>query len=1186
MAPIYADVIARLDERSTRAAIEQLERQFADASGHVGLSSADAMGRSFTSGMSGHGRNAAGSFMAGLTQGITSEMGGATSALSGVTTAFKGIGTSGAAAGVAASAGIAVIAVAAVKVGEALYGVGERFDAMADTLAVRTGKMGADLDALSASVRNVANHTASSLEQITDIGGRVSQSLSLTGSPLEDLTKQIADLNRMTGEALDIRQFGMTLRGFGEDGVKAGADLDALTVASQRTEIPLNELISTMGTLGPAARSLGLDFDDTAGLVTSFEKAGIDAGKTSAGLNKAVNEFADHNINLKTGLEDTITQLRGFIDAGNDAAAVDLAGKVFGTRSAQAFVDAVRQGTLSVKSLHDGLGATGGTVANLNKQTADWSEQWQIVKNRVDDLAGEIGGPLFDAINKALGGLNDLLEKIPDPRSLAGLVPIVGPNLAMAMGMAGDPATQPLQFPGGLGGGANAQRDRRGVPRADGTMAGQDIAGALADSAKGGSAGAPQIAYPDGYGQPPMPGETVDQWHARMANIAAQHDLEEKRARVTQLEGDQNATASEVIAAHNAVIDAGMRAWETEQAWRKAQLEQQRYDTKVSVPYDSNYGGMPRPGQTAAQYNAESSFYEAQHARAQAQAERDALQGSGTATAAQLQDANNKLVKARNDEIQAMLRLNEASKETSKTLDGIGTQLDADFGLSKGLPGVVENITKALAGMAMAPAMGQLSAIKGAGGAGSGLAGMLGSALGLGPHPEAAGAYPFGEPGYAQAPGWMPTPTISRVPVGGAATANYPLGAAGYSGDAALLAQVPRGGHYDAAGDLSQGLADCTSGIEDLVNMIDGQSTAGRSLHTNGDGTTEQWMASHGFLPTGAPVPGAFNIGYNTHHMEGTLPGGTNVNYGSNAAVASGGTAGAAGAWGDPSFTSHYYRPAGGTSPVAASVGITPTALPSYAPMTPSQLVDPSLSVPTPMGGPIGGIGTGVLGRGGLPQALPGAAMPGGPAAPSQSVSGGRQYGQGLPASSGISFGGGLIGSALSGAIGAAGGASSGFGGMAASAAADMGMQLLGRAAGAAGQYAGNIMSGLLETFSLNDSALADPGSSWLGRLGIAAAGMRPALPNSAGTMGGKDNPNMAEGGKKQPPGPLTPEQAAAAKNGQPGADGTNGDPGAGSGNGDTFNLSVTNNQRATADPSRADIQNLMSAAQAARQPR
>jgi tape measure domain-containing protein len=129
------------------------------------------------------------------------------------------------------------------------------------------------------------------------------------------------------------------------------------------------------------------------------------------------------------------------------------------------------------------------------------------------------------------------------------------------------------------------------------------------------------------------------------------------------------------------------------------------------------------------------------------------------------------------------------------------------------------------------------------------------------------------------------------------------MSAAGF--DAALLAMVPKGGSYDAAGDLSKGLADCTSGIEDLVNLIDGKSTAGRSMAT---GNAAEWLSANGFMPTDTPMPGTFQVGFNDVHMEATLPEGTNINYGSDASVASGGIDGATGAWA-AAFTQQFYRP-------------------------------------------------------------------------------------------------------------------------------------------------------------------------------------------------------------------------------------------------------------------------------------
>lgn len=124
-------------------------------------------------------------------------------------------------------------------------------------------------------------------------------------------------------------------------------------------------------------------------------------------------------------------------------------------------------------------------------------------------------------------------------------------------------------------------------------------------------------------------------------------------------------------------------------------------------------------------------------------------------------------------------------------------------------------------------------------------------------------------------------------------------------GDAALLSQVPAGS-YNSSGDLVRGLGDCSSAVEDLVNLLDGRSTAGRSMST---GNAAEWLTANGFLP--GSMPGAFNVGFNSSHMQATLPGGTPFNWGSDAAAARGGVGGT-GAF-DPALTERYYRPATGT---------------------------------------------------------------------------------------------------------------------------------------------------------------------------------------------------------------------------------------------------------------------------------
>lgn len=165
-------------------------------------------------------------------------------------------------------------------------------------------------------------------------------------------------------------------------------------------------------------------------------------------------------------------------------------------------------------------------------------------------------------------------------------------------------------------------------------------------------------------------------------------------------------------------------------------------------------------------------------------------------------------------------------------------------------------------------------------------------------------------------------PVVTEAPKGSSSTPNLPYmgtadptaGYSGYTSDQALLANVPAGRYTQTQGaDLTKGLADCSSSVEDLVNLMQGNPTAGRSMAT---GNAPEWLTAHGFMP--GSMPGAFNVGFNDHHMQATLPGGTPFNWGSDAAAARGGVGGT-GAF-DPAFTSHYYLPVG-ANPASAAYG-------------------------------------------------------------------------------------------------------------------------------------------------------------------------------------------------------------------------------------------------------------------------
>jgi hypothetical protein len=94
--------------------------------------------------------------------------------------------------------------------------------------------------------------------------------------------------------------------------------------------------------------------------------------------------------------------------------------------------------------------------------------------------------------------------------------------------------------------------------------------------------------------------------------------------------------------------------------------------------------------------------------------------------------------------------------------------------------------------------------------------------------------------------------------------------------------------------------------------------------------------------------------------------------------------------------------------------------------------------------------------------------------------------------------------------------------GAAASAAADIATQELNRAVGFAGQVAGIAVDGLLETFMLNDSPIADPSKSLFGKIAGGLAGAHMTGSNNAGMtappLKPDDSKKPDDGKQGQPP--------------------------------------------------------------------
>jgi hypothetical protein len=653
-----------------------------------------------------------------------------------------------------------------------------------------------------------------------------------------------------------------------------------------------------------------------------------------------------------------------------------------------------------------------------------------------------------------------------------------------------------------------------------------------------------------------MLGETPEHYQNRQNLIKQQWDLANDQARLDQLEAAGNADQNDLTAARNKIIDDKLAIARAEEQLNKA--DQQNIADKAEVPYPTGYGGPPRPGQTAEQYGKEQAVYEAVHSRQQAEVRLAQVQADSASSADDLVRANNDLLKARENENAAILRLNDSSSRAADQLGDIGVKLDQDFGLSRGLPGLAENLVRFLGNLAFAPALGAMRGAQaglgypGGEGSGSGVAGMLGSAI-FGPGTPSGGGgggaqFPFGgQPGgafpggYPTSPSGLPQTYPGGSPYQASPSYNTNLGSltnptdlvTGGNRVAALFAtaQALEGTPY------SQALRnDCSGMVSQLASAALGlpPPSAAKRFTTVNEG---EWLAQHGFQP-GIGPPGALNIGWNPApgnmgHTAATLPGGINAESGgSGGGFRFGPTAG--GAF-QPNFTQHAWLP---VSPGYAEGGSTDT-IPAM--LTPGEHVLTTKDV-NAMGGqqgvynfraglqnPGGGVGARSSAPGSGPTTIGGIAPPAGQG-PGFGITGGGLIGlvESLPstaintaitAAMAAAAGGGAV--TDYGILGFAGGGAAPGGDVASSvmsAAINIGIQEINRAIGFAGQAAGIGVSGLMETFlPAGGSELAQ--NNWVTRILGGIVGARPVMPNLVG---------KAASAKQQTGSPLTPEQVAA----------------------------------------------------------
>lgn len=339
---------------------------------------------------------------------IAGDAKGALASMSAVERRASGLGGSFKMVGAAAVAGFAVVGAAAVGAGAALYSIGSSFDSAYDKIRVNTGATGEALGSLQESFRNVVRNVPTDFGTASEAIAGLNQRLGLTGEPLERVSTRMLELSRLTETDLSANVANLS-RVFGDWGIEAGQmpdTMDQLFRATQQSGVGMEQLSSQVVQFGAPLRNLGFSFSDSVAMLAQFEAQGVNTSTVMSGMRQGLKNFAADG-------EVPADAFRRFSE-GVQNGTLDMtdAMETFGARAGPDMFAAISEGRFDFEALSSSIAGGSDTIMAASRDTRDFGEQWQIIKNRVMLALEPVATRVFAAVGDAMTKLGSVVDRL------------------------------------------------------------------------------------------------------------------------------------------------------------------------------------------------------------------------------------------------------------------------------------------------------------------------------------------------------------------------------------------------------------------------------------------------------------------------------------------------------------------------------------------------------------------------------------------------------------------------------------------------------------------------------------------------------------------------------------------------------------------------------------------------------
>lgn len=314
-------------------------------------------------------------------------------------------------AGAVGAAGVVAIGTAAVATTKGLFDLSQSYKDASNTIRIGTGATGEALDELNDSMKEVYQSVPTSLDDASTAIADLNTRLGLTGDNLETMAEQSLMVTKTLGDDTSgvIEQSSQAFQQWNIAAEDMSSEMDYIFKVSQSTGMGFTDLMSTMQSSGASLQALGYSFDESAAMIGSLQKAGLDENVVLGAMKKGLGSVAEAGGDVQATMTDYIQKIQS---AGTETDKIAIASEIFGKKAAPSMVQAIDRGALSADELTKSLQDSSESIMGAAEDTYTLSDRWEMLKSKGANMLEPMANKVLEIATDAFPMLENAIDTV------------------------------------------------------------------------------------------------------------------------------------------------------------------------------------------------------------------------------------------------------------------------------------------------------------------------------------------------------------------------------------------------------------------------------------------------------------------------------------------------------------------------------------------------------------------------------------------------------------------------------------------------------------------------------------------------------------------------------------------------------------------------------------------------------